>query len=58
MNPETEAGMHDNPPTHNSSQLASFHLETRIDRKLKTKLNLRNAMGNGSGWDEDPGGFS
>jgi hypothetical protein len=45
MTPETEAGMHDNPPTHNSSQLASFHLETRIDRKLKIKLNPRKAMG-------------
>jgi len=45
MTPETEAGIHDNPPTHNSSQLASFHLGTRIDRKLKIKLNPRNAMG-------------
>ena len=45
MTPETEASMHDNTPTHNSSQLASFDLETRIDRKLKTKMNPRNAMG-------------
>ena len=49
MTPEIEAGMHDNPPTHNSSQLASFHLETSIDRKLKTKLNPKNGEMNQDG---------
>ena len=45
MAPETESGMHDNPPTHNISQLASFHLETRIDKKLKKKTESQECNG-------------